>query len=297
MTSCSTIELTDLKLHHRGKVRDIYEFRDQLLIVATDRISAFDCVLPSLIPFKGQVLTQLTEFWLQKTAAIVPNHRIATRFADFPQELHTFQTQLLGRSMLVVRARPFPIECVVRGYLTGSGWKDYKRTGAVCGIALPEGLRECERLPEPIFTPSTKAVSGHDENISFEEMADTLGGDMARSLRDLSLRIYVEASQYAAQRGIIICDTKFEFGLDGDRLLLIDEVLTPDSSRFWPADQYQPGRAQPSFDKQFVRDYLESLAWDHSPPAPELPASIIEATSKKYLQAYQLLTGKELAFE
>ncbi|MBI3940551.1 MAG: phosphoribosylaminoimidazolesuccinocarboxamide synthase [Acidobacteria bacterium] len=297
MTTYATIDLRELKLHNRGKVRDIYQFHDKLLIVATDRISAFDCVLPSLIPLKGQVLTQLTEFWLQRTSAIVANHRIATRFCDFPSELQPFREQLLGRSMLVVKAKPFPVECVVRGYLAGSGWKDYLKTGAVCGLPLPKGLRECERLPEPVFTPATKAQTGHDQNVSFQEISALLGTDVAGRLRDLSLQIYLEAAEYATQRGIILGDTKFEFGLDDGRILLIDEVLTPDSSRFWPAAQYQPGRPQPSFDKQFVRDYLESISWDRRPPAPELPPAIIESTSEKYLQAYRLLAGKELSFE
>lgn len=297
MTTCATVHLENLKLFSRGKVRDIYEFQDRLLIVATDRISAFDCVLPSLIPSKGQVLTQLTEFWLQQTASIVPNHRIATRFSEFPAELQPFREQLLGRSMLVIKARPFPVECVVRGYLAGSGWKDYRRTGTVCGLALPAGLRECDKLPEPVFTPATKAQTGHDENISFEKMEKQIGQAAARQLRDISLRLYLKASEYAARRGIIICDTKFEFGLDGNRILLIDEVLTPDSSRFWPAAEYQPGRPQPSFDKQFVREYLESLSWDQKPPAPALPPEIVAATSEKYLQAYRLLTGAEMIVE
>ncbi|HEY3130971.1 MAG TPA: phosphoribosylaminoimidazolesuccinocarboxamide synthase [Acidobacteriota bacterium] len=297
-TTYSTVELKDLKLWHRGKVRDVYEFRDKLLIIATDRISAFDCVLPNVIPYKGQVLTQLTEFWLRDTAGVVPNHRIATRFSDFPEELRPFREQLIGRSMLVIKTRPFPVECVVRGYLAGSGWKDYQKTGMVCGIRLPAGLRECDRFPDPIFTPSTKAQSGHDENISTEQMAQILGSaETARRLRDYSLRLYQRAADYAAQRGIIIADTKFEFGLDGDRILLIDEVLTPDSSRFWPARQYQPGRSQPSFDKQYVRDYLETLSWDKRPPAPELPPQVVQATSLKYLEAHRLLTGKELAIE
>ncbi len=294
----STVELKNLKLCHRGKVRDVYEFHDKLLIVATDRISAFDCVLPNVIPYKGQVLTQLTEFWLQQVADIVPHHRIATRFSDFPEELHGFREQLIGRSMLVIKTRPFPIECVVRGYLAGSGWKDYQKTGAVCSIPLPAGLQESDRFPEPIFTPSTKAQAGHDENISMEQMADMLrSAETAAQLRDYSLQIYERTAAYAARRGIIICDTKFEFGMDGDRILLIDEVLTPDSSRFWPADQYQPGRSQPSFDKQYVRDYLETLSWDKRPPAPELPAEVVEATSQKYLEAHRLLTGKELTIE
>jgi phosphoribosylaminoimidazole-succinocarboxamide synthase len=297
MALLSLVELKDLKLHNRGKVRDVYQFRDKLLIVATDRISAFDCVLPNPIPFKGQVLTQLTEFWLQKTEDIVPSHRLATRFEDFPEELHSYRELLAGRAMLVVKARPFPVECVVRGYLAGSGWKDYQRTGKVCGVQLPSGLRECDRLAEPIFTPATKAETGHDENISFAEMVAAVGEKDANHMRDVSLDIYRRASDYAANRGIIISDTKFEFGMDGDRFLLIDEVLTPDSSRFWPADQYRPGQSQPSFDKQFVRDYLEGVHWNHQPPAPELPPSVVETTSQKYRLAYRLLTGSELPIE
>ena len=297
MALLSQIELKDLKLHSRGKVRDVYQFEDKLMIVATDRISAYDCILPNPIPFKGQVLTQLTEFWLRRIEDVVPSHRLVTRFADFPAALQPYRDQLAGRSMLVTRAVPFPVECVVRGYLAGSGWKDYQRTGRVCGVQLPKGLRECERLEEPVFTPATKAQSGHDENIGFDEMVARVGEKAAVRMREVSLDIYRRAADYAASRGIIICDTKFEFGMDGDRFLLIDEVLTPDSSRFWPADQYRPGRAQPSFDKQFVRDYLDGLRWDHQPPAPELPASIVEATSEKYRQAYRLLTGSELPLE
>jgi phosphoribosylaminoimidazole-succinocarboxamide synthase len=228
----------------------------------------------------------------------VPNHRIAAKFSDFPAELLSFREQLIGRSMLVIKTKPFPVECVVRGYLAGSGWKDYQRTGMVCGMSLPKGLRECEKFPKPIFTPSTKAQTGHDENISMEHMAEIVhSAEIAHRLREYSLQIYQRAAEYASRRGIIICDTKFEFGVEGDRILLIDEVLTPDSSRFWPADQYQPGRAQPSFDKQYVRDYLESLPWDKRPPGPELPVEVVEATSEKYLEAYRLLTSQDLRIE
>ncbi|HEY2933809.1 MAG TPA: phosphoribosylaminoimidazolesuccinocarboxamide synthase [Acidobacteriota bacterium] len=297
MPSYSTIELENLSLHHRGKVRDVYEFKDKLLIIATDRISAFDCVLPNVIPHKGQVLTQLTDFWLNMTSDIVANHRIATRIGDFPEELQGFREQLIGRSMLVKKARPFPIECVVRGYVAGSGWKDYRKTGKICGIPLPPDLQESEKFPEPIFTPSTKAQTGHDENISMEEMENQLGVEMARKLREFSLKIYQRGADYASSRGIIICDTKFEFGWYQDEVLLIDEVLTPDSSRFWPAAHYQPGRPQPSFDKQYVRDYLETLDWDKKPPAPELPPQVVEGTSQRYLEAHRLLTGRQLTLE
>jgi len=283
-----------LKLYARGKVRDIYELGEQLLIVATDRISAFDCVLPTPIPRKGEVLTQLSLFWLDFLRDLVPNHLITADVEAFPEILHQFRDQLAGRSMLVKRARMVPVECVARGYLSGSGWKDYQRTGAVCGIPLPKGLRESDPLPEPIFTPATKASSGHDINISFDEVVAMVGGPVAEQLRDLTLRIYKHAAEYARQRGIIIADTKFEFGFVDDQLVLADEVLTPDSSRFWPADQYEPGRPQPSFDKQYVRDYLESIGWNKQPPAPELPLHVVENTSAKYLEAYQRLTGKSL---
>ena len=295
--SLSTLELSGIRKVHSGKVREIFAVDDRLLMVATDRISAFDVILPSLIPHKGSVLTQLSAFWFGHLHDLVENHQISADVNDFPPALEPFRDQLAGRSMLVRRCQPLPIECVVRGYLAGSGWKDYGQTGAICGIALPSGLRESKQLPEPIFTPATKAVTGHDENISFERASEIVGEDLALRVRELSLEIYRRARAYAIQRGIIICDTKFEFGLDGSTLLLIDEVLTPDSSRFWPADRYQPGQPQPSYDKQFIRDYLEGLDWDKTPPGPELPATIIRATCDRYLAAYQELVGKSLLEE
>jgi phosphoribosylaminoimidazole-succinocarboxamide synthase len=281
-----------LKLRGRGKVRDIYELGDRLLIVATDRLSAFDVVLPTPIPDKGRVLTQLSMFWFEKLADIVPHHVISAK--EFPGELAPFRNSLDGRAMLVRRTEPIPIECVVRGYLSGSGWKDYEKTGMVCGIPLPTGLRESDRLPEPIFTPSTKATTGHDENISFAETVTRVGLPLAERLRDSSLAIYRRAAEYAAARGIIIADTKFEFGLISEQLIWIDEALTPDSSRFWPGDQYAPGKAQPSFDKQFVRDYLERIGWNKQPPAPILPADVVAGTRDKYREAYQRITGHVL---
>ncbi|MBA2734213.1 MAG: phosphoribosylaminoimidazolesuccinocarboxamide synthase [Acidobacteria bacterium] len=287
---------SDLKLMRRGKVRDVYEADDaHLLIVATDRISAFDCILPTPIARKGEVLTALSRFWFGKLGHIVPNHLVTTQLAEMPEAARQYDESLRGRSMLVRRTDVFPIECVVRGYITGSGWKDYLRTGEVCGHQLPAGLTESEQLPEPIFTPSTKAEEGHDENISEARMSEILGEEVTGILRDISLRVYSEASEYARTRGIIIADTKFEFGRDKDgRIILIDEVLTPDSSRFWPADQYAPGKSQPSFDKQFVRDYLETLDWNKQPPAPPLPPEIAQATTERYLEAYRLLVGKSL---
>jgi phosphoribosylaminoimidazole-succinocarboxamide synthase len=281
-----------LKLRGRGKVRDIYELGDQLLIVATDRLSAFDVVLPTPIPDKGKVLTQISLFWFDKLAGIIPNHVIAAK--DFGGELAQYAASLDGRAMLVRRTEPAPIECVVRGYISGSGWKDYQKTGAICGIPLPAGLHESDKLPEPIFTPSTKATTGHDENISFDETVARVGRPLAEKLRDVSLTIYQRASEHAAARGIIIADTKFEFGLVGNELIWIDEALTPDSSRFWPADEYVPGRTQPSFDKQFVRDYLEKIGWNKQPPAPALPADVVTATQSKYRDAYQRVTGHAL---
>ena len=281
-----------LKLRGRGKVRDIYELGDRLLIVATDRLSAFDVVLPTPIPDKGRVLTQLSIFWFEKLADIVPHHVISAK--EFTGELAPYRDSLDGRAMLVRRTEPIPIECVVRGYLSGSGWKDYQKTGTVCGISLPAGLRESDRLPEPIFTPSTKATTGHDENISFAETVTRVGRPLAERLRDTSLAIYRRASEYAAARGIIIADTKFEFGLIGEELIWIDEALTPDSSRFWPGDQYASGKAQPSFDKQFVRDYLERIGWNRQPPAPILPADVVAGTREKYREAYQRITGHVL---
>lgn len=288
----SQTDFTGLKLRGRGKVRDIYELGDRLLIVATDRLSAFDVVLPTPIPDKGRVLTQLSVFWFDKLQDVVPHHVITA--TDFSGELAPYAESLRGRAMLVRKTDPAPIECVVRGYITGSGWKDYQKTGKICGIPLPAGLRESDRLPEPIFTPSTKATTGHDENISFEETVERVGRKLAEQLRDTSLEIYNRAVEHAAARGIIIADTKFEFGLQGDQLIWIDEALTPDSSRFWPANQYEPGRSQPSFDKQYVRDYLEKIGWNKQPPAPELPTEVVKATTAKYREAYERITGHKL---
>jgi len=288
--------LSDLKLLRRGKVRDVYAVDDDsLLIVVTDRISAFDCVLPTPIERKGEVLTAMSEFWFEKLQHVVANHLIESDVEAMPPAVRQYAQTLKGRTMLVRRAEVFPVECVVRGYLVGSGWKDYRRTGSVCGHKLPEGLVESAKLPEAIFTPSTKAEQGHDENITEDQVRELIGDEQTALLRDTSLRLYTEAHEYARQCGIIIADTKFEFGLDKDgQLLLVDEVLTPDSSRFWPANEYEPGRSQPSFDKQFVRDYLETLDWDKQPPAPAIPPEIAAATTARYLDAYRLLTGKEL---
>jgi len=277
-----------------GKVREIFDLGDHLLLVATDRISAFDCIMPNGIPRKGEVLTQISFFWFDRFSALVPNHLLAGVKDPLPSALKPFTTQLARRSMIVKKAAPLGIECVVRGYLAGSGWKEYRQTGTVCGIKLPPGLRESSELPEPIFTPATKAETGHDENIPFEEAEKIVGTETASKARDLSLKIYSNAREYARDRGIVIADTKFEFGLFDGKLILIDEVLTPDSSRFWPADQYQPGRSQPSFDKQFVRDFLETLEWDKTPPAPALPADIVAKTQTKYFEAYERLTGRAL---
>ncbi len=299
MMSAATLlqtSLADLQLVRRGKVRDVYAVDDErLLIVATDRISAFDCVLPTPIERKGEVLTALSQFWFEKLGHVVANHLLTSNVDEMPEAVRHHSQTLAGRSMLVRRAEVFPVECVVRGYLVGSGWKDYLRTGEVCGHKLASGLRESEELPQPLFTPSTKAEEGHDENISEDQVRSILGQDATTLLRDTSLRLYSEARDYARSRGIIIADTKFEFGLDKNgELLLVDEVLTPDSSRFWPAEAYEPGRSQPSFDKQFVRDYLETLAWDKKPPAPPIPSDVASATTARYLEAYRLLTGKEL---
>ena len=264
------------------------------MIVATDRLSAFDYVLPTPIPDKGKVLTQLTLFWLDRLRDIVPNHFVSAKVADYPAPFQAFRDQLEGRSMLVRRAKMIDVECVARGYVSGSGWKDYKREGSICGISLPSGLRESDKLPEPIFTPATKAQSGHDENISFDAAAGVIGEALAGRVRSLTLQIYRRAAEYAETRGVIIADTKFEFGFVGDELMLADEVLTPDSSRFWPLDGYQPGGPQPSFDKQYVRDYLESIHWNKQPPAPALPSDVIRRTSEKYREAYRALTGKML---
>jgi phosphoribosylaminoimidazole-succinocarboxamide synthase len=288
-------EFEDLQLFARGKVRDLYAVGDLLLMVATDRISAFDYVLPTGIPGKGRVLTQISLFWFDYLSDLVPNHLVTADAEKYPAELKPYQDELRDRSMLVNRARMFPAECVVRGYLSGSGWKDYKQTGQISGISLPVGLRESERLPEPIFTPATKSMSGeHDENISFDQMVARVGGDHAEELRQLSLAIYAKASAHACERGLILADTKFEFGLTAKGIVLADEVLTPDSSRFWPSEGYCPGAAQPSFDKQFVRDYLEAVGWNKQPPAPELPENVVRKTQEKYEQALDLLTGPAL---
>jgi len=288
----SQTDFPTLKLRGRGKVRDIYEVGDLLLIVATDRLSAFDVVLPTPIPDKGRVLTQLSVFWFNELEDIVLNHLIASKF--FPPEVSPYADELKGRAMIVRRTEPLPVECVVRGYISGSGWKDYQKTGAICSIPLPAGLRESDRLPEPIFTPSTKATTGHDENISFDQVAARIGGPLAERVREVSLKIYKRAVDHAASRGIIIADTKFEFGMIGEHLVWIDEALTPDSSRFWPADQYSPGRPQPSFDKQYVRDYLEKIGWNKQPPAPALPPDVVESTREKYRDAYKRITGHAL---
>jgi phosphoribosylaminoimidazole-succinocarboxamide synthase len=288
----SETSFAGLKLRGRGKVRDIYEVGDELLIVATDRLSAFDVVLPTPIPDKGKVLTQLSLFWFDKLRGIVPSH--VHEAHTFAGELAPYAKELAGRAMLVRRTEPIPIECVVRGYVSGSGWKDYKNTGAICGIALHPGMVESAKLPEPIFTPSTKATSGHDENISFEEAASRVGKPLAEKLRDVSIEIYRRAAEFASARGIIIADTKFEFGLADGELVWIDEALTPDSSRFWPANEYQPGHAQPSFDKQYVRDYLERIGWNKQPPAPALPADVVAATRARYREAYERVTGNAL---
>ena len=287
--------LDGLPLHARGKVRDIFDLGNELLLVATDRISAFDYVLGSGIPDKGRVLTQLSVFWFERTRDVVANHLIATDPDDFPAVARPHAAVLQGRSMLVRKTQPIPVECVARGYLSGSGWKEYKATGEVCGIRLPAGLRESDRLPEPIFTPATKASSGHDINISEQAAADLVGGGLVGRLHELTLALYAHGARHAESCGIILADTKFEFGLlPSGELILIDEVLTPDSSRYWPMDQYAPGKPQPSFDKQFVRDYLEEIGWDKQPPVPSLPERVIEGTRAKYLEAYRRLTGRDL---
>ncbi len=288
-------DLPDLELYASGKVRDIYKVdNDHLLFVATDRISAFDYVLATGIPRKGQVLTQLSLFWFDFLKDVVPNHLVTAKVDQYPAELQKYVPQLRGRSMLVSHANMVAIECVVRGYLSGSGWKEYKNSGSVCGIALPAGLRESDKLPAPIFTPAIKASTGHDENISFERMVELAGAELSEKLRDLSISIYTKAADYAETRGIIIADTKFEFGHTPGGLVLADEVLTPDSSRFWPVDKYKPGGAQESFDKQYVRDYLESIKWNKQPPAPGLPPEVAEKTSEKYVEAYTQMTGHSL---
>jgi phosphoribosylaminoimidazole-succinocarboxamide synthase len=288
-------DFPQLELYASGKVRDVYRLdNDRLLFVATDRISAFDYVLATGIPLKGKVLTQISLFWFDFLCDVVPNHLITADVERYPASLLEHADLVRGRSMLVTRADMVPVECVVRGYISGSAWKEYKATGAVCGIRLPAGLKESDRLPEPIFTPATKATSGHDENIQFAEMTRIVGPELSNQLRDISLKIYTKVAEYARQKGIIIADTKFEFGRTAKGLTLADEVLTPDSSRFWPADKYQSGRAQSSFDKQYVRDYLEEIRWNKQPPAPSLPAEVARRTSEKYLEAYRQLTGRDL---
>jgi phosphoribosylaminoimidazole-succinocarboxamide synthase len=287
--------LVGLTLHGRGKVRDIYDLGEHFLIVASDRLSAFDVVLPTPVPNKGKVLTQMSEFWFDHFKDLVPHHLVSTRVEDFPAPVQRHRAQVQGRSMLVRKATVFPVECVVRGYLAGSGLKDYLTTGAICGVALPPGLRESDRLPEPIFTPATKAAVGlHDENISEAAAGRLIGSDNLQRVKALSLEIYRRAAEYVSRRGIIVCDTKFEFGVIDGRIALVDEVLTPDSSRFWPADQYSPGKAPPSYDKQFVRDYLEQIGFDKRPPGPTLPPDVVRATSAKYVEALTRITGRPL---
>lgn len=288
-------QFPNLQLHASGKVRDVYRLdRDRLLFVATDRISAFDYILATGIPHKGKVLTQISLFWFDFLKDVVPNHLLTAEVDQYPVEIRKYDDQLRGRSMLVMSADMVPVECVVRGYIAGSAWKEYKATGKVCGITLPKGLRESDQLPEPIFTPATKATTGHDENISFPEMVRLVGADLSEQLRHLTLTVYKKAADYARSKGIIVADTKFEFGRTVRGITLVDEVLTPDSSRFWPADKYMPGRAQDSYDKQYVRDYLEEIRWNKQPPAPALPAEVARKTSEKYLEAYQQLTGRKL---
>jgi phosphoribosylaminoimidazole-succinocarboxamide synthase len=291
----STTECKNLKLKGRGKVRDIYDLGECLLIVATDRMSAFDVVMPNPIPDKGRILTQLSKFWFDLTKDIVPNHVLSTKVEDYPKDCQPYQETLRDRSMLVTKTEVLPVECVVRGYLSGSGWEEYRKTGEVCGIRLPKGLVESSKLGEPIFTPATKAEAGlHDENINFEKVEKIIGKDLAQKIKSFSLAIYKRAGDFAEQRGILIADTKMEFGIKNGKLILIDELLTPDSSRFWPKDEYQPGGPQKSFDKQFLRDYLLSINWDKSPPAPQLPEKIVQRTREKYLEAYERLVGRPL---
>jgi len=293
-TAVYETELPGVRLKARGKVRDIYDLGDSLLIVATDRLSAFDYVLPNPIPDKGKVLQQISEFWFRRFEHLVPNHLIAVDPATFPDPLPRYADRLAGRAALVRKLEMMPVECVARGYLAGSGWNEYKQSRTVCGIALPDGLVESSELPEPIFTPATKATDGHDENIPYEVVERLVGRGRAAELRDRTLEVYRAGAEYARSRGILIADTKFEFGVDGDRLVLADEVLTPDSSRFWPASDYEPGRSQPSFDKQYVRDWLESIGWNKTPPVPALPASIVGGTRERYLEIFRILTGQEI---
>jgi len=287
------IELPGVKLYRRGKVRDIFELGDSLLMVASDRISAFDHVLGSGIPDKGKILTQLSRFWFDYTRNLIPNHLISTKVEEFPDEVKPYRSLLQKRSMLVKRARLIEIECVVRGYLSGSGWREYKEKGSVCGIRLPAGLTKSAPLPEPIFTPATKATTGHDINLTLNQMVALVGNELTERLQEVSLKLYQEASRYAREKGIVIADTKFEFGWWDDSLLLIDELITPDSSRFWPLEGYQPGEDQPSLDKQYVRDYLESIEWNKEPPVPTLPPDVVENARGKYLEVYRILTGRD----
>ncbi len=285
-----------IKRINKGKVRDIYEIGNNLLIVVTDRISAFDYVLPNPIPAKGVCLTQLSKFWFDYTKNIVPNHMISIKIEDFPEELHNYNEQLLNRSMLVKKTKVIPIECIVRGYISGSAWKSYQKDGTVCGIKPREGLKESDKFDEPLFTPSTKADTGHDINISYEKMQEIIGKESSEKLKEYSLKLYNTAAEYASKKGIIIADTKFEFGIFNDEIILIDEALTPDSSRFWPADKYEPGKSQPSFDKQFVRDYLNTTNWDKNSSPPELPLEVIKGTTNKYKEAYKKITGTPFSF-
>jgi len=295
MTTLSKVKkLKNIKFFKKGKVRDIYDLNDKLLVISTDRISCFDVILPTCIPNKGAILTQLSVFWFEFTADIISNHLITTNVDDFPKELKKYKDVLKDRSMLVKKAEPFPFECVVRGYLSGSGWKEYAENQTICGIKLPKGLKMSDKLPEPIFTPATKAEEGHDMNVSQEYMEKEIGTDITKKLKEISIALYNKAARFAEVCGIIIADTKFEFGKIDNEIILIDEVLTPDSSRFWPNGRYEPGKAQPSFDKQFVRDYLETLDWDKKVPAPKLPKEIVDKTAEKYLQALQMITGKGL---
>ncbi|MBD3869440.1 MAG: phosphoribosylaminoimidazolesuccinocarboxamide synthase [Acidobacteria bacterium] len=287
-------ELEGVPLVSRGKVRDIYDLGEHLLIVATDRLSAFDYILPNPIPDKGKVLNQIAEFWFLRSERICLHHVIETDVEHFPEVLKPYADQLRGRSTLAQKLDMLPVECVARGYLAGSGWKEYQESRTVCGIALPDGLKESDKLPEPIFTPATKAEEGHDINIPFEEVERMIGKDRAAEVRDMTLNLYQAGSEYAASRGILIADTKFEFGYDGDQLIIADEMLTPDSSRFWPADKYEPGKGQPSFDKQFVRDYLLSIGWDKQPPVPELPDEIVQGARERYLEIFRILTGRDI---
>jgi phosphoribosylaminoimidazole-succinocarboxamide synthase len=288
----SEIVLPDFPLYKKGKVRDVYEIGDNLLVIASDRISAFDYVLPSLIPNKGKILTQLSKFWFEFTSLVCPNHMIAADISGYPPELQTFKDQIEKRSMLVKKTEVLPVECVVRGYLEGSGWRDYKATGKTSGVKLPQGLKQCDRLEEVIFTPATKAEEGHDINISSKEMQKLVGAELTQKVKKISVELYQKASLHALSKGIIIADTKFEFGLLNGEIILVDEIFTPDSSRFWPVASYTPGQSQPSLDKQFVREYLDSTDWDKQSPPPPLPSDIVEQTSKRYMEIYQLLTGK-----